>query len=273
MEIFDVLTKELCEPRLKSREKQSAIEELANILKRHSGLSNFTQEEIAEGLLAREKLGSTAFGGGLAIPHCKLPGLDRFVIALGVSRRGVNFDAVDNRKVHLLCAIVGPEDKPAEHVKLLAEVSLVLREERVRRELVKAPTQTALYEEFLRHCAREIEPEAPRECKLLMLVLQDEETVTSVMELFVEMGIKGASVIESDSMGRMLSQVPLFADFINFLGRKREYHRTIYAIAPTEEVATLIERIEEITGDLDKHTGAMVLVLDIAMVKGSLEAI
>ena len=93
------------------------------------------------------------------------------------------------------------------------------------------------------------------------------------MELFVEMGIRGASVIESSSMGRMLSQVPLFADFINFLGGRGEYHRTILAMVPVEEIDALITHIEEVTGDLTKHTGALILVLDIAFMKGSLEAI
>jgi len=273
MDIFKILDKELCEPKLKSRKKKSVIQEIAGILKRHPALNRVEEDEIVRRLLEREELGSTGFGGGLAIPHCRLPGLDQFVIGLGVSSRGVHFQAVDKHRVNLFCFMVGPENKPEQHVKLLAEVSLILRDESVKRELIKASSQTALYELFLRHCAGEKPLGKIRECKLLMLVLQDEIILEEVIELFVELGIRGASVIESDGMGKILSNVPLFADFINFLGQKRAYHRTIFALIPADDIDDIISRIENITGDMDKYAGSMALVMDIGFVKGSLEAI
>jgi hypothetical protein len=65
----------------------------------------------------------------------------------------------------------------------------------------------------------------------------------------------------------------LFASFINFLGSGEEYHRTIYAVVPEDQIDRLLEGIEEITGDMDTHTGAMALVLNIARMRGSLQAV
>ncbi len=272
MDTFEILKKALCIPSLKSRKKRAVIQELSEILAQQPEMKGIGVDEIAGAFMERESLGSTGFGGGFAIPHCKFEGMDEFLMGLAVSRKGVNFDAVDNRKVHLLCYIVGPADKPEGHVKLLAEVSLVLREESVRRALIAAPTQTALFEEFMRHCAGECRVETC-ERKLLLLVVQGEDMTTSIIELFVELGLRGAAVIESTSMGRMLSRVPLFADFINFLGSQGDYHRTIITTIPADEVEDIVAKIETITGDLNKHSGAMVMVLDVPFMKGSLEAI
>jgi len=273
MEIITVLNKETCETNIKSRKKRPAVEELAQVMTRHPDLKDFPADKIANSLMEREELGSTGFGGGLAIPHCKIEGLNRFFLGLAISRKGVNFDAIDNRKVHLFCVIIGPEDKPEDHVKLLAEVSLVLREESVRNELIKAPTPTALYEDFLRHSSgsEPEEEEAPR--RLLVAVIQDEEVFIEIMELFVKLGIPGVSVFESNSMSRMLSNVPLFADFINFLGKRSEFHRTLIALIPENEGKLIFDSIENITGDLKKHTGVTLILLDTLMLSGSLESI
>lgn len=273
MDVSEMLSRELCEPQLHARRKEAVIKELAHILKRHPGFSNVKEDVIRRGLQEREELGSTGFGGGLAIPHCRLKGLDRFILALCVSRRGVHFDAMDNRKVHLLCVMVGPDDKPREHVRILAEISTALKSEAARKEMIKAPTQMALYESFLRHVLRTSGVQNHRKRKLLMLVLQNEDFLVDVMELFVDMGIRGASVMESRAMGKVLTTVPLFASFINFLGSGEEYERTVFAVVPDDQIPRLITAIEDITGDMDRHTGAMVIVLDIAMMKGTLQSI
>ncbi|AKJ63450.1 PTS sugar transporter subunit IIA [Kiritimatiella glycovorans] len=273
MNLSDILNRDLCRVRLHARRKEDMLNEIAEILKEHDALSGFTQEQIAAALREREQLGSTGFGDGLALPHCRLPGLKQFVLGIGLSPRGAAFDALDGKKAHLFCFLAGPEEKPNEYVKVLAEISGVLRNESARRELRKAPTATALYESFMRHASPESAEGGARRRKLLMLVLQEEDLVTEVMELFVEMGIRGASVLESRGMGNILTRVPLFASFMNFLGTREEFHRTVFALVPDEQLPRLIQSIEEITGDMESHSGAMALALDISMLKGSLESI
>ena len=274
MEIYELLTVECCKTSLKARAKDRALEELAALMKQSAALQETPVQEIVHALKEREELGSTGFGGGLAIPHCKLKGITDFVLGLAVSPKGVDFEALDNRKVNLFVIIVGPEDKPGGHVQLLAQVSRVLRDERVRRELVKSPSNLALCETFLRHTRpAPVSPAKRKSAKLLILVLQEERWVADVFELFLEMGIRGATVFESQGIRDILSTVPLFVDFINFLGEHKTYSKTILATLAEDQVDDVVRGIEEITGDLDKHTGALIALVDLHLVRGSMEMI
>jgi len=271
MEILNTLERQLCEPRMAARNKVDALAEIADILKRSKRLAEINREQIVEALLAREKMGSTGFGDGIAIPHCKIDGLTSFVVGIAISRRGVEFDAMDGKRAYIFCFIAGPSDRPREHVKLLAEISRALREDAAHRELRSSPTPLALYEAVLRRTTVHTDTTAAGRSKFLILTVQSEETLNSILEILLEMGIRGASVIPSEGMGKVLTQVPLFASFINFLGGEEEFHRTLLTVVPEQRLGDLIGAIEEVTGDLDKHTGVMALALDISMMKGSLQ--
>lgn len=81
-------------------------------------------EELLARLREREQLGSTGIGGGVAIPHCKLKGLERPLLAIGLTDEpGVDFGAVDGKPVRLFFLLVSPLDAPAEHLQVLAAIS------------------------------------------------------------------------------------------------------------------------------------------------------
>jgi PTS system nitrogen regulatory IIA component len=81
-------------------------------------------------LLEREQLGSTGIGHGVAIPHCKLKGLDHGILALGLARPGVDFGAPDGKPVSVFFLVLSPDDNPAEHLQTLARVSKWVRDDR-----------------------------------------------------------------------------------------------------------------------------------------------
>ena len=89
-------------------------------------------EDVYHGILEREKLLSTGFGLGLAIPHAKLKGIKDFLVGLGIHRRGVNFDSLDERPVHVLVMILGPESQQEEYLKVLSRVTAFLKDNRER---------------------------------------------------------------------------------------------------------------------------------------------
>jgi nitrogen PTS system EIIA component len=81
-------------------------------------------DELQARLREREQLGSTGIGGGVAIPHCKLKGLERPLLAIGLTDEpGVDFGAVDGKPVRLFFLLVSPLDAPAEHLQVLAAIS------------------------------------------------------------------------------------------------------------------------------------------------------
>ena len=97
-------------------------------------------DAIAHVLGEREALGSTGVGDGVAIPHGRLPGLDHFVAALAICREGMPFDTIDGRPASIFFAIVGPERASADHLKCLARIGRVLRDDAVRARLLAAET-------------------------------------------------------------------------------------------------------------------------------------
>lgn len=127
---------ELLDPRrvslaLKAKDKQGVLAELADLLVDEGE----DPASIVEVLWAREQLASTGVGSGVAIPHGRLSGLSSIRAALGVHPEGVAFDAIDGERVHVFVAILAPEDRPSQHLKLLAQVSRLLRRKEVRERL------------------------------------------------------------------------------------------------------------------------------------------
>ena len=109
--------------------------------------------------------------------------------------------------------------------------------------------------------------------KLLIIVLYELNFLDDVVTLFLEHGIQGATITESTGVKNVLSNVPLFGDFLNFLGDRNEASRTIMAVVPEREIEPLVAELEQITGDLDTHSGAAVLAVDLWFSKGSLGVI
>lgn len=83
--------------------------------------------DLTTRLLEREKLGCTGLGNGLAIPHCKLAGLENVVVAVGVVPDGVDFQAIDGRPVRLVLLVLSPADAPAGHLQALARISRLVK--------------------------------------------------------------------------------------------------------------------------------------------------
>ena len=100
---------------------------------------------LTAALQAREKLGSTGIGEGVAVPHCKVAGLSTLTASLGRSLAGVDFRALDGRPTHLFVALFAPERGGAEHLQALARVSRLLKRPEFRRAILEAPDAAAIY--------------------------------------------------------------------------------------------------------------------------------
>lgn len=276
MELSRDLSLESCSISIDAGDKKDVLIQLAKLISRSPNAGDVSVEEIRKGLDEREEMGSTGFGKGIAIPHCKVEGMKGFVLALGISSKGVAFDSMDGRSVHILCAIVGPPDDPDMHLRLLAVASRVLGSGKSRYELLRSATPFALREAFLFHAAPASALDSRTERKfdkLLLVSIQQEDTYNDVMELFLEMGLPGAVTHEGSLMGQVLSGAPVFAGFLDVFGRSKPEPKTILILVPGESLDELISSIEEITGDLDNHRGACIIVLSPDLIRGSLETL
>lgn len=275
MDVFDVLETACVTVNLESRTKDQVLRELSNLLGRSSKVSPEQIEFIYEKLKQREDKGSTGLGDGVAIPHSAVPEMKDFVLALAVSKPGVPFEAVDHKKVHILAAIVGPEGRPKEHIELLAKVSHVFRIPEAKQRLLESRTATALYETFMSRCRIGVEAGGDRskKQKVVILLVQTQLLFDDIVEVLAEMGVAGASVMDSKGMRSTFSRMPLFADFLHFFGNRSDAGHALIFTLYENNINEVIKAIEEVTGDLDTHSGAMIIVIEPWLIKGSLELV
>jgi len=135
MKILDVLRKETILTDLKAKDKKGVIEELAASVSQITGINS---SELVRVLLERERLGSTGIGGGIGIPHGKLANLESLIMGFGLSRKGVDFESMDGRPTHLFFLLITPENSTGLHLKLLARISRILKNDSFKKKLMKA---------------------------------------------------------------------------------------------------------------------------------------
>jgi PTS system nitrogen regulatory IIA component len=125
MPLLDFLSPQAVLATLRVNGKKQALHELASHSARLTGLE---QRVVFEALLQRERLGSTGIGEGIAIPHGKLPGLDRLFGLAARLEKPIDFDALDGQPVDILFLLLAPEDAGADHLKALSRIARVLRQ-------------------------------------------------------------------------------------------------------------------------------------------------
>ena len=138
MKLLDFLDPSAICLELKSPAKKEALNELCELLKTGAKISDAGL--VVEALMNREKLGSTGIGQGVAIPHGKATATEKLVAALGVSRRGVDFEALDGEPVHVIFMLVSPPNGGQDHLKALAKVSGLLKDKFFRQALKDSKT-------------------------------------------------------------------------------------------------------------------------------------
>jgi PTS system nitrogen regulatory IIA component len=142
MALLEFLSPEAVAPALRVNGKKQALLELSAHAARLTGLDERT---IFEALLQRERLGSTGIGDGIAIPHGKLPRLDRLFGFVARLDKPIDFEALDGQPVDLLFLLLAPEGAGADHLKALARIARVLRSPGVIERLRMTRDADALY--------------------------------------------------------------------------------------------------------------------------------
>lgn len=143
MKITDFLSVQSVIPALAGRDKKEVLQEMADWLA--STHKSLDKKIVLQILLEREKINTTAIGEGVAIPHGKLPGVDRVMGVFARSLDGVDFASLDGGRTHLFFVLIAPENAAADHLKALARISRLLKDENFRRRLMEGKTSQDLY--------------------------------------------------------------------------------------------------------------------------------
>ncbi|GMG86597.1 PTS sugar transporter subunit IIA [Biformimicrobium ophioploci] len=142
MSLNDVVDARLCLPGLAGSSKKRILQNLAQaVTEIHPDLD---ADDLFQHLVAREKLGSTGIGEGVAIPHCRIPGSEKVIAALCTTETPADFGAIDRRPVDIVFLLAVPEGEDQAHLNLLAEIAERLQSEEVRAKLRAAHTSEQL---------------------------------------------------------------------------------------------------------------------------------
>lgn len=136
MKVLDYLDVAAVSLDLKSATKKEALAELCDLLVAHQKIKD--PAPVVLTLMEREKLGSTGIGQGVAIPHAKSDSVKDVIAALGVSKKGIQFDSLDGEPVYVVFMLISPPASAAVHLKVLARISRLLKDKFFRQSIREA---------------------------------------------------------------------------------------------------------------------------------------
>ena len=146
MKILDILDKLMIVSRLTSSDKAGVLRELVRVLAQVE--KEVDEERMLEILLERESLGSTGIGEGVAIPHGKSKDVKRLLASFGRSLPGIDFQSLDGKPAHLFFLLVAPENSAGIHLKALARISRLMKDQAFRKRLMEANSSEEIYSLF-----------------------------------------------------------------------------------------------------------------------------
>lgn len=137
MNISDLITKDrIVTLTARHGTKEAALKALSKVLAKTKEVGN--EKELAKAISDRERILSTGIGYGIAIPHAKIRSVTGFVAAIGISEGGIEFDSLDNKPVHVIVMIAGPEGENETYLRILSRFTEVLKWEDTRNRIIKA---------------------------------------------------------------------------------------------------------------------------------------
>lgn len=145
VKITDYMSEDLISLKLKSKNKDDVLMELADLIAVSPDVHN-EENVIYKALIEREKLGSTGIGKGVAIPHAKTDAADRLTIAFGISKEKIDFKSLDNESVNIFFVFASPMKDSQVYLKVLARISRLIREEEFRNQLLACKTPAEVIE-------------------------------------------------------------------------------------------------------------------------------
>lgn len=270
MQLRNILRDDCLIPNHRLRNKKEALRFLAERASASPALSGVSQDAIWAGLKERESLGSTGFGNGVAIPHCRLPKVKEFVVGIVTVPDGVDFEAMDGKPVRVIVFIVAPDNASVEHVRLLSRISQGLLAPGIFNALVSATKPSALRETLIRSAepVEEKNGNLSEPKVLLHALVHNEDQFSEILTVLNSVEYTRLAVLDYDSGERYLQHMPLFSAFWSDV--REEKRRMIVAVLHKRLVNETIRRLERQIGNLNQAKDVMIMVQDLFFCAGGL---
>ncbi len=268
MNLIEALRSECVQANAPCSSRDDLLKTAAQLAKKSPSLSHLDEATIYQGLKDREDLSTTGFGNGIAIPHCRLDGVEEFVVGVISVPEGIDFSAMDGVPVKLFVFIVAPSSKSNVHIKVLSAISQVLNVPGHVEEMLRAPTAEVLAENFLRHVRDEADPKQHDNKNLFRVQIQDEDLFHDVLKIFASFTSTTVMVSEAEPAANYIQKMPLFASF--WSDKHAEFCKVILATVDKKDTNETIRRIEQEVGSLDDRNDVLLTVQELFYCAGSL---
>lgn len=268
MKLSSMVSEACIELGMEFESKDAVLRRVAELAVRHPALRSHSAEAVYNAMKKRESIGSTGFGNGFALPHCRLDDIQQFVVGLLTIPHGVSFDSMDDQPVRVVVFMVTPTTQTNVHIRLLSEISRIFRQPGAVDSLVQAETAAEAKARLVEAGGAEELEARPQARSLLHVIVQDEAVFQGVLEAVAGVDPSSVVVVDGRTAEEHLVHVPLFAGL--WSERDRPFCRIIMAWAERNLINETVRRIEHVTGVMDERTGILISVQEPFYVAGRL---
>ncbi|MBN2532402.1 MAG: PTS sugar transporter subunit IIA [Spirochaetales bacterium] len=269
MNFFQLLNFNNIQIGTKAKDKEGILHEIASLARNNPLLNNFTEEEIFSALKDREKLGSTGFRNGIAIPHCSFDKLSDFTVGVLIAPDGVDFDSTDGNKTKIFFFIIGSRVKRNKHIKILSSISKLMKSDAVIDKLISIEEKADLIEYLYNIFEDSDLDEMSKEKCLLQLFIQNEDYFHDILQVLTSSVEGSISVIETNNAGYYLNSLPLFAGF--WSDKQKTFMKIVYAVIDKSLSNDVIRRINMIGKAGELGPGVLITAQDLFYTAGSID--
>lgn len=249
--------------------KEEILREITDSALQNDVLKKIEPKLLYNKLKERESVGSTGFGGGIAIPHCTLDNIDTFVIGALICPDGIEFKAIDGEKVKLFLYIIAPSKHRNEHIRILSEISNVLREPGNIDILLAQKNIKTFFDTLTRLGNWDSSEELPEEFAQITVHIQDATAFNGILEIFSERKACYMSIIEANNASKYLYALPLFSHFMN--EEQKGFHRVILAVVNTVYINETVRKIQALCEENKCENKVLVTTQSLNYYKGSID--
>jgi len=268
MNIEKILLTECIDFSSQKEDKDTILKKIANLAKKNPTLNIISEEVIYKALVEREDMGSTAISSRIAIPHCRLDGIDDFVLGLYIAKEGVDFNAIDKKDTFVFVFIIAPVNKQKEHVRLLSFISQYLRKDENVSRLITAKKTEKIRASIIRHTNIAKDTTQTNRYKLVTVIIQNENKFEDILNVLTESEGSNIAITEASNASRYLYHMPLFTSFMQT--DRNDFCRIITATIESEFIEELKNSLKEIIEN-NNENGTIFFVQNIEYLIGSLE--
>ncbi|RMD78307.1 MAG: PTS sugar transporter subunit IIA [Lentisphaerae bacterium] len=277
MNLINAVRRECIFTNIQSSDKDSFLKQIAELAtSKIPALQALSPQRIYQLFAERESMGTTGFGKGIAIPHCRLPEFDDFVIGIARIPQGLDFDSIDGQPVDLVFFIVGSEYQSDNYVRLLSSLAQLARNQEILKRIREASTPQEIYQVITGYCAEtgttsasqpQSEPDIEKRL-LFTCVIQSEDCFLPLLRSLMAVPLCEFCTFEGANAENFLARTPLFAAF--WKDESHDFCKILLGSIPERHQKNLIRYIEEITGPLEERDDVLLAMWPVTFLAGGL---